>query len=245
MQLKQWLVVLCGILSLSAQAGEINAAVAANFAAPMTQIVTAFQQATGHTVKVSLGATGKFYAQIQQGAPFDVLLAADDETPAKLVKAGFGSAPFVYAQGKLVLWQASAGAIDDKVLRAGAFKKLAIADPKLAPYGLAAQQALEKWGLWASVQDKLVRGENISQTYQFVATGNAELGFVALSQVMRDGKISTGAGWIVPANLHDPLKQSALLLSSAKDKVAAQAFLDFLRSKTAAGVMRGFGYEVP
>lgn len=236
---------LVSLLPLPAHAAEIRAAVASNFAAPMTQIVAEFQKATGHTVKVSLGATGKFYAQIQQGAPFDVLLAADDETPAKLVKAGFGSAPFVYAQGKLVLWQAQAGAIDDKILRAGEFKKLAIADPKLAPYGLAAQQALEKWGLWAGVQNKLVRGENISQTYQFVATGNAELGLVALSQVMRDGKINTGAGWIVPANLHDPLKQAALLLSSAKDKAAAQAFLDFLRGKTAAGVMRGFGYEVP
>lgn len=226
-------------------AGEVRAAVASNFAAPMTQIVAAFQQTTGHTVKISLGATGKFYAQIQQGAPFDVFLAADDETPAKLVQAGLGSAPFVYAQGQLVLWQASAGAIDDKVLRAGAFKKLAIAEPKLAPYGLAAQQTLEKLGLWAGVQSKLVRGENISQTYQFVATGNAELGLVALSQVMRDGKISNGASWIVPANLHEPIKQSALLLTGAKDKAAALAFLDFLRSKTAASVMRGFGYDVP
>jgi molybdate transport system substrate-binding protein len=228
---------------------EVNAGVASNFSAPMKQIAALFEQQSGDTVKLSFGSTGKFYAQIKGGAPFDVFFAADTATPQRLEEEGLtvNGSRFVYALGKLVLWSAQPNFVDDqgRVLRKGDYEKLAIADPKLAPYGMAAKQTLEKLAMWNSIRDKLVMGENITQAYQFVATGNAELGFVALSQVMRDGKVSAGSSWLVPPDMYKPIRQSAVLLSGAKDKAAAQAFLDFLKSDKAAAVIRSYGYALP
>jgi len=241
--------VLSGLISSPVSAGEVSAAVASNFSAPMRQIAALFQQQSGNTVKASFGSTGKFYAQIREGAPFDVLVAADTVTPQRLEDEGLvvGGSRFVYALGSLVLWSAQPGYVDDKgaVLRKGGYTRLAIADPKLAPYGMAAKETLEKLDLWDSVQGKLVMGENITQTYQFAATGNIGLAFVALSQVMRDGKVSAGSWWIVPPQMYNPIRQSAVLLSGAKDKAAAQAFLAFLKSDKTATIIRSYGYQLP
>ncbi len=237
------------LASAPACAGEVRAAVASNFSAPMERIAALFQKESGHAVKVSLGSTGKFYSQIKAGAPFDVLLAADDATPKRLVQEGLadGSSRFSYAVGRLALWSAQPDFVDDKgaVLNKGSFERLAIADPKLAPYGVAAKETLEKLVMWNAMQRKLVKGENITQAYQFVATENAELGFIALSQIMHDGKVSAGSWWLVPPEMHKPIRQGAVLLSGAKDKEASQAFLAFLKGKQAAAIMRGFGYELP
>jgi len=240
---------LCALMSSPVFAAGVNAAVASNFSAPMKQIAALFEQQSGDTIKLSFGSTGKFYAQIRGGAPFDVFIAADTATPQRLDQAGLtvNGSRFVYALGKLVLWSAQPNFVDDKgrVLRNGDYEKLAIADPKLAPYGMAAKQTLEKLAMWNSIRDKLVMGENITQAYQFVATGNAELGFVALSQVMRDGKVSAGSSWLVPPDMYRPIRQSAVLLAVAKDKPAAQAFLDFMKNDKAAAVIRSYGYALP
>jgi molybdate transport system substrate-binding protein len=232
-----------------ANAGEVSAAVAANFTVPVQQIAELFQKETGHTVKFSFGSSGKFYSQIQNGAPFDVFLAADEKNPMLLEKEGLAvkDSRFVYALGKLVLWSAQPGFVDDKgaVLGKGNYNKIAYADPKLAPYGLAAQETLQKMNLWDKVQSKLVTGESITQTYQFAATGNAELAFIALAQVTKDGKVTEGSWWIVPGEMYNPIKQSAVQLTAAKDPAAAKAFLIFLKGEKAAAVIRGFGYAMP
>lgn len=232
-----------------ANAGEVSAAVAANFTAPVQQIAELFQKETGHTVKFSFGSSGKFYSQIQNGAPFDVFLAADEKNPKLLEQEGLAvkDSRFVYALGKLVLWSAKPGFVDDKgaVLGKDGFNKLAYADPKLAPYGLAAQETLQKMNLWDKVQSKLVTGESITQTYQFAATGNAELAFTALAQITKDGKVSEGSWWVVPSDMYNPIKQSAVQLSAAKDPVAAKAFLAFLKSEKALAIIRSFGYGLP
>ena len=242
-------VLMFGLLSSPVCAGEVHVAVAVNFAAPMERIVPLFEKESGHTVKVNQGSTGKLYSQIKGGAPFDVLLAADEATPKRLVQEGMasGSSRFVYAVGRLVLWSVQPDFVDGKgaVLTKSGFGKLAIANPRLAPYGVAAKEALEKLTMWNAMQGKLLRGEDIAQAYQFVATENAELGFVALSQIMRNGKVSEGSWWLVPSEMYKPLRQSAVMLSGAKDPAAAQAFLAFLRGGKAAAVMRGFGYELP
>ncbi|MBI5007996.1 MAG: molybdate ABC transporter substrate-binding protein [Nitrosomonadales bacterium] len=242
-------VVLLGVLSSPVCAGEVRVAVAANFSAPVERIAALFQKESGHAVKVSLGSSGKFYSQIKAGAPFDVLLAADESTPKRLVQEGLadGGSRFTYAAGRLVLWSVQPGFVDDKgaVLNRGNFEKLAIADPKLAPYGVAAKETLEKLVMWNAMQRKLVKGENITQTWQFVATENAELGFIALSQIMHDGKMSGGSWWLVPAEMHKPIRQGAVMLTSAKDKEASRAFLEFLKGKKATAIMHGFGYELP
>jgi molybdate transport system substrate-binding protein len=236
-------------LAQVANAGEVNAAVAANFAEPVKLIAELFQKDTGHTVKFSFGSSGKFYSQIKEGAPFDVFLAADEKNPKLLEQEGLAVANtrFVYALGKLVLWSAQPGWVDDKgsVLSKGNYNKLSYADPKLAPYGLAAQETLQKLALWDKVQSKLVTGESITQAYQFAATGNADLAFIALSQITKDGKLTEGSWWIVPAELYNPIKQSAVQLTAAKDKVAAQAFLTFLKSEKAVAIIRKFGYGLP
>ncbi|HXU93846.1 MAG TPA: molybdate ABC transporter substrate-binding protein [Gallionella sp.] len=241
--------VMFGLMASSVSAGEVRAAVASNFSAPMERIVALFQQESGHTVKVSLGSSGKFYSQIRGGAPFDVFLAADEALPKRLEQEGLAvsGSRFVYALGKLVLWSAQPGFVDAKgaVLYRGSYNRLAIADPRLAPYGMAAKETLEKLTMWNAMQEKLVKGENITQTYQFIATENAELGFIALSQIMRGGKVTEGSWWVVPEELHKPIRQAAVLLSGAKDPAASRAFLAFLRSEKAAEVMRSFGYEVP
>ena len=236
-----------GLVGGSAQAAELTVAVAANFATTMQKIAVAFERDSGHRLVLALGSTGKFYAQIRQGAPFDVLLAADQDTPARLAREGFGSADsrFSYATGRLVLWSRQAGLVDAQgaVLKAGAFDRLALADPKLAPYGAAAMQTLERLGLLSTLRPKLVQGDSIGQAYQFVASGNATLGFVALSQLMHDGQLSAGSAWIVPAELHAPLRQDALLLKRGQGQPAAAALLDYLRSEPARAIMRGQGYS--
>ena len=239
------LAVLAFTLSLHANAGEASVAVASNFAAPMKQLATQFEQASGHTLVLSSGATGKFYAQIKHGAPFDVLLAADDETPARLLREGDAVQSQVYAIGRLALWSDRPGLIDgsDAVLRQNRFQRLAIANPKLAPYGSAAVEVLAKLKLTDQVQNKFVTGENIAQTYQFVASGNAELGFVALSQVMLNGKLSSGSAWLVPASLHSPIRQDAALLKRGENNAAARALLDYLNTPAALATIRSYGYE--
>lgn len=230
----------------AAQADTVSVAVAANFTAPMQKIASAFEADTGHKAELSFGATGKFYAQITHGAPFQVLLSADDTTPARLEREGKAVARsrFTYAIGTLVLWSAQPGYVDAQgaVLKTGDFKHLAIANPKVAPYGAAALQVLDQLGATAAVQPRLVQGENIAQTFQFVATGNAQLGFVALSQVMVDGKLTGGSAWQVPASLHDPIRQDAVLLTPGKDSTAAAALLAYLRGDKARAIIRSYGY---
>lgn len=234
---------------LGAQADTVQVAVAANFSGPMQRIAADFERETGHKALVSIGATGKFYAQIKNGAPFEVLLAADEATPARLEAEGAAVAGtrFAYAIGQLVLWSARPGFVDaaGEVLRKGDFRHLAIANPKTAPYGAAAVQTLEALKLNDALAPRFVQGENIAQTQQFVATGNAELGFVALSQVWRDGRIAEGSGWIVPAGMHAPIRQDAVLLVPGRDRPAALALLRYLRGEAARGVIRGFGYALP
>lgn len=232
----------------TAQADEVQVAVAANFTAPMQQIAAQFEKDTGHKAALSFGATGKFYAQIVNGAPFELLLAADDETPARLEKEGQGIAGsrFTYAIGKLVLWSTNPDLVDAKgeILKTASFRHLAIANPKTAPYGAAAFETMTKLGLLASLQGRFVQGENIGQTQQFVTTGNAELGFVALSQVFKDGRITSGSAWIVPANLYEPIRQDAVLLTKGKDKPAASALLAYLKGDKARRIIQSFGYEL-
>ena len=237
-----------GIVS-QAMADEVQVAVAANFTAPMQQIAAQFEKDTGHKAVLAFGATGKFYAQIVNGAPFEILLAADDETPARLEKEAHGVAGsrFTYAIGKLVLWSTDPALVDAKgeILKTGQFKHLALANPKTAPYGSAAIEAMSKLGLLSNLQPRFVQGENISQTQQFVTTGNAELGFVALSQVYKDGKVSSGSAWIVPANLYEPIRQDTVLLAKGHNKPAAGALLAYLKGDKAKAVIRSFGYELP
>lgn len=251
---KQLIAVAGLVLSLSgaAQAGEVQVAVAANFTAPMQKIAPMFEAETGHKAVLSFGATGKFYAQIQNGAPFDVLLSADDTTPAKLEKEGQGGggkdSRYTYAIGTLVLWSKQPGFVDAKgeVLKGGKFDKIALADPKLAPYGAAAVEVMTALGLLNTLTPKFVQGENIGQTYQFVATGNAPLGFVALSQVWapdeQGGKLKEGSVWRVPANLHQPIKQDAILLKKGQGNDAAVALLKYLKGAKARAVIESFGY---
>jgi molybdate transport system substrate-binding protein len=243
-----WAVALWG-WCLSAQAAEVSVAVAANFAAPMQKIAQAFEQATGHKAVLSFGATGNLYAQIRNGAPFQVLLAADDETPRRLEKEGLGVAGtrFTYAFGKLVLWSRQAGVVDDQgeVLRSGKFQRIAIANPKLSPYGAAAIETLTKMNLLAAVRPKWVQGENISQVYQFVASENAQLGFVALSQISPGGKSVQGSVWVVPEGDYQPIQQDALLLVQGQQAPAAVALMRYLRSDQAKVLVRSFGYGLP
>ncbi len=236
------------LLAFSVHADEVQVAVAANFTAPMQQIAADFEKDTGHKAVLSFGATGKFYAQITNGAPFEVFLSADDETPAKLEKELL-IAPhtrFTYAIGKLVLWSAKEGYVDGKgeVLTTGEFKHLSLANPKTAPYGTAAIETLKKLGALERIEPRFVQGENIAQAYQFVATGNAELGFVALSQVYKEGKITSGSGWIVPANLYAPIRQDAVVLAKGKNNPAATALADYLKSAKARAVIKSYGYEL-
>jgi molybdate transport system substrate-binding protein len=234
--------------ALNAQADEVQVAVAANFTAPAQAIAAEFEKDTGHKATLSFGSTGKFYSQITNGAPFDVFFAADDSTPAKLVteNQAVAGSRFTYAIGALVLWSAKEGYVDDQgaVLKKNEFEHLSLANPKTAPYGAAAIEALTKLGLLDTLQAKFVQGENISQAHQFVSTGNAELGFVALSQVYKDGKVTSGSAWIVPKNLYEPIRQDAVILNKGKDNPAAAAWVAYLKGEKAAAVIRSFGYEL-
>ncbi len=240
-------VVLAGA-SLSARAEEVSVAVAANFSAPMQKIVVEFEKATGHKAQLVSGSTGKFYAQIKSGAPFQLLLAADDETPAKLVKEGDGvpGSQFTYAVGKLVLWSPTPGFVDDKgeVLKAGKFAHLALANPKLAPYGFAATETLKALGLADALQPRLVIGESITQAQQFVVSGNAELGFIAFSQIHKDGKLIDGSYWLVPAKHYTPIRQDAVVLAKGKGSAAVEALAGFLKSDKARAIIKSYGYEL-
>jgi molybdate transport system substrate-binding protein len=243
------ILLLCGLISSPMCAAEVSVAVAADFAAPMERLAPLFQKESGHTLKVSTGASGKLYAQIKSGAAFDVFLSADEEMPRQLMIDGLatGGSRFVYATGSLVLWSNLPDLVDENgaVLNKGNFNMLAIANPRYSPYGVAAKETLTKLTMWNSIQEKLTKGENVTQAYQLAATEKADLALIALSQVMRDGKVTSGSWWIVPPEMHKPILQNAVLLSKAKDPAAAKAFLAFLKSEKARAVMRGFGYEVP
>jgi len=237
---------LAALLSRPSAADEVRVAVAANFADTLKALAAAYEAETSHTVVAILGSTGKHYAQIRNGAPFDVFLAADAERPKRLEEERLAvpGSRFTYALGRLVLWSPRKGFVDSKgdVLRTGRFRRLAIANPKLAPYGVAARQTLEALGLWTTLEARLVRGEDIGQAFQFVASGNAELGFVARSQIQNaQGRIA-GSCWDVPPALHKPIEQQAVLL---KNTPAARAFLAFLRGPRARAIIerRGYGVE--
>ncbi|KAA8697689.1 Molybdenum ABC transporter, periplasmic molybdenum-binding protein [Pseudomonas caricapapayae] len=229
-------------------ADEVQVAVAANFTAPIQAIATDFEKDTGHKLVAAFGATGQFYTQIKNGAPFEVFLSADDTTPAKLEQEGdtVKGSRFTYAVGTLALWSAKDGYVDGKgeVLKANQYQHLSIANPKAAPYGLAATQVLSKLGLTDATKAKIVEGQSITQAYQFVSTGNAELGFVALSQIYKDGKLTSGSAWIVPDALHDPIKQDAVILNKGKDNAAAKALVEYLKGPKAAAIIKSFGYQL-
>lgn len=236
------------VFSCNALAEQVQVAVAANFTAPLQAIAVEFEKDTGHSVLASFGATGQLYAQIHNGAPFEVFLSADESTPAKLDSEGLGvsGSRFTYAVGSLVLWSATPGYLDgsDAVLKANQYRHLAIADPKTAPYGLAATQVLAKLGLTEAVQGKLVTGQSIAKALHFISTGNAELGFVALSQVYQDGQLSSGSAWVVPAELHSPIRQDALILKQGEHNPAAAAFIDYLKGEKAAAIIQSYGYKL-
>ncbi len=238
---------LMATLSMPVSADELSVAVAANFTDATRDILPLFEKATGHTVKVSFGSTGKLYSQIEHGAPFVVFLAADSKRPKKAEAEGLAveGSRFTYAMGKLALWSPTSALFDDAeaYLKTAGFNRAAMANPKTAPYGLAAQQVLEHLGIWSKVKGKLVQGDSIAQTFQFVATGNAEVGFVALSQV-KAWKESEGSVWEIPQTYYAPIEQQAVLLKKGSDNPAAKAFLDFLKSDQARAVIIGYGYGV-
>ena len=228
-----------------AAAADTQVAVAANFTEPAREIAAAFKAATGHTAALSFGSSGQFYTQLAHGAPYEVFLSADADRPKKAEQDGLGvpRTRFTYAVGRLVLYSKSPGLVDDKgaVLKSSGFRKLAIADPAAAPYGAASVQAMRKLGVYDKVKPKVVMGASITQAYQFVQTGAAELGFVALSQVIDE---PGGSRWLVPAALHAPIDQQAILLYAGEKNPAARAFVDFLKSPAAKAIIRRYGYEV-
>lgn len=229
-------------------AEQLNVAVASNFTAPMRQISAEFEKTSGHTLNLSFGSSGKFFAQISHGAPFQIFLSADQTKPSALDKAGFvvAGSQMTYAVGTLALWSPNPNLIDAQgnILRTGKFNKLAIASPILAPYGVAAMDVLRHLNLEESIRNSLVTGENIAQTYQFVSTGNADMGFVALSQIMKDGLISSGSAWRVPTNLYRAIKQDAVLLKKAEDNAAAKEFMAFLSGVKAQKIILSYGYQI-
>jgi len=239
---------LASLFSVQALADDVQVAVAANFTAPLQAIAAAFEEDTGHHVVASPGATGQLYAQIKNGAPFEVFLSADDTTPARLDSEGatVKGSRFTYAIGTLALWSPTAGYVDanGQVLKANAYRHLSIANPKAAPYGLAATQVLAQLKLTEATRDKLVEGQNITQAFQFVQTGNAELGFVALSQVYKDGKITSGSAWVVPQGLYDPIRQDAVILEKGEHNATAKAFVDYLQGPKAAAIITSYGYAL-
>jgi len=225
---------------------ETRIAVAANFAPALRTLAETFEARHGGRIGIVVGSTGKLYAQIHHGAPFDALFAADERRPALLEQEGRTrpGSRFTYAIGRLALWSPDAGRVDaaGRVLSEGRFRHLAIANPKLAPYGRAAQQVLEARGLWQMLQPRLVRGENVGQAWQFVHSGNAELGFVALSQVRQPGQAVAGSHWVVPQALYTPIVQQAVLLT---DNPLAADFLHFVQSAEGHGIIQAFGYQLP
>lgn len=235
-------------VATSCLAEQSHIAVAANFAEPIKAIASVLEKTTGHTLVVTLGATGKLYAQIKNGAPFDVFLAANTGAPAALEKDGQAKAgsSFNYANGKLVLWSADAVKVDAKgdVLKGSSFRKLAYANPKTAPYGEAALQTIDKLGLTTALTPKLVQGEGIGQAFNFVHTGNAEIGFVALSQVLEGGRLKNGSMWVVPQHLYSRIRQNAVLLNRGANNPAAVALVKLLQSAPIKDLIRSYGYDI-
>jgi molybdate transport system substrate-binding protein len=235
------------IMSITTSAAEVKVAVAANFAQTMKEISTVFEKDTGHKLAITQGSTGKLYAQISQGAPFEVFLSADDETPEKLITEGkaIAGTRFTYAIGRLALWSPNPDLVNEggQVLKTDKFRYVAIANARVAPYGRAAVQVMQKLGVLSSIEPRVVQGESITQTFQFVSTGNAQLGFVALSQITENGKLKSGSAWIVPENMHEQLRQDAVLLNPGKDSAAATSFLNFLKSDKAKTIITAHGYQ--
>ncbi|MEQ8953244.1 MAG: molybdate ABC transporter substrate-binding protein [Gammaproteobacteria bacterium] len=223
-------------------------AVASNFSAPMQEIASRFEQETGHTVNISLGSSGRFFAQISNGAPFQVFLSADQDKPLRLEQAGLtvAGSRFTYAQGRLVLWSADETLLEDstEILYTDNFQRLALANPRLAPYGQAALEVLQELNLVERTQDRWVMGENIAQAYQFVETGNAELGFVALSQVSGADGFIVGSGWVLPGNLYSPINQDAVLLTAGEDCQACRELLQYMQSIQVRRLIESYGYRV-
>jgi molybdate transport system substrate-binding protein len=235
------------LLAVPAHADQVQVAVAANFVPPFKEIAAEFEKATSHQVLITSGSTGKFYAQIKNDAPFEVFFAADDERPKALEQEGFGvkGQRFTYAIGRLVLWSPDTKlVIGEDTLRNGTFKHLAMASPKTAPYGAAAMQAMQKLGIWDSLQSRLVQGENLGQTAGFIESGNAELGFLALSQVMDPKLKGKGSRWDVPSTFHDPIRQDFMLLTKGQNNPAATALVDFMRGTQAQDIIKRYGYDL-
>jgi len=234
------------VVATPAMAAETLVAVAANFTEPAKEIAAAFHQATGNTALLSFGSSGAFYTQMAHGAPFEVLLSADADRPKKAEQDGLGvpGSRFTYAIGRLVLYSTTPGLVDDSgaVLKSTRFAHLSIADPAAAPYGTAALQTMAKLGVTAALAPKLVKGSSVTQAYQFVATGAADLGFVAQSQVIN---VPGGSRWLVPATLHKPIDQQAVLLWTGAKNPAAAAFVKFLKSPQAVAIIKRYGYELP
>lgn len=234
------------LASWSAQAAQATVAVAANFAEPLRALAAVLEKTTGHRLEIVVGATGRLYAQIANGAPFDLFLAADQATVAKAESEGLTvpGSRFLYATGQLVLWSAQAGLVDDQgqVLRRDGWRRLAVANPRTAPYGAAAMQTLERLGLASAIAPRLVQGESIAQTYNFAHTGNAELAFVALSQVLEGGRLKSGSMWVVPAQYHEPIRQDAVLLKRGARNEAARALVKLMQSPAGQDLIRSFGY---
>ncbi len=230
-----------------ASAEQVLVAVAANFIGPFREVATEFEKTTGHTVQTASGSSGNFYSQIKNGAPFDVFFSADNERPKLLEDEGLGvkGNRFTYAIGRLVLWGPDPSLIKgEDTLRSASFKRLAIANPKTAPYGVAAMQAMQKLKVWESVQPRIVMGESLGQTMGFIESGNAELGFVALSQVL-DPKIKgAGSRWDVPNDFHEPIQQDVVLLTKGKDNPAAKALMEFMGGPQAKAIIERYGYEL-
>lgn len=241
--------ILCGIFVLVdvAEANSVHVAVASNFAGALGEIARGFEQETGHQLVITSGATGKFYAQIKAGAPFEVFLSADTGTPEKLEAEGLTvrGSRFTYAIGRLVLWSPKPNYVDreGRILKVGNFDHLSLANPKTAPYGAAAMQILSKYGLEGTLAPKLVQGENISQAHQFVVSGNAQLGFVALSQVFRNGQLTSGSAWFIPEGEYSPIRQDVVLLKTGESNPAAKALLTYLKSPFALEVIASLGYR--
>jgi len=242
------LAALAAASATGAHAAEAQVAVAANFAEPVKAIAAVLEKTTGHRLRISTGASGAIYTQIKNGAPFDVFLSADNERPAMLEKDGLAQpgTRFTYATGKLVLWSAKAGRVDANgaVLKAADLGKVAYANPKTAPYGAAAVQVLEKLDLKDAISPKLVQGESIGQAYNFVKTGNADVGFVALSQVLSGGRLKEGSMWMIPQANYDPIRQDAVLLKRGADNAAAKALLQLLQSPRIKDLIRSYGYDL-
>ena len=231
-------------LASAAHADSVNVAVAANFTDAANEIAAAFVEATDHEAILSFGATGQFYTQITQGAPFEVFLAADDERPTLAVTEGYGvdGSVFTYAIGQLVLYSIEDGKVTGpETLETGDFNQIAIANPETAPYGKAAVETMQSLGVYDALQGKIVQGQNIGQTYQFVETGNAEVGFVALGQV---SQTEAGSRWIVPQEHFEPIRQDAVLLKTGENNPAASAFLDFLKGEQASAIIEKYGYAL-